>query len=51
MHHFIIWHDNGVRGQFGYSEADGDLDSILKSYEEVGITVYKVEILPETQQN
>lgn len=39
----IIWHDNGIKGQNGYSEEEiskvSEIDDILAEYENAGITV------------
>lgn len=41
-----IWieHDNGIKGQHGFSEeeisAEAEIDALIKSYEDCGITVY-----------
>lgn len=48
----IIWHDNGVAGQRGYTEytneevaARGGIDSIVSEYAENGILVYSVDFI------
>jgi len=41
-----IWieHDNGIKGQHGFSEeeifSDSEIETIVKDYENCGITVY-----------
>ena len=40
----VIENDNGVKGQHGFSDeeilSDHEIDSVIKSYENHGITVY-----------
>lgn len=42
-----IWieHDNGIKGQHGFSEeeitSESEIDALIKSYEDCGITVYR----------
>ena len=48
----VIWHDNGVPGQIGYTEysadevkAAGGLDNILKGYAQSSIHVISVDLI------
>lgn len=48
----IIWHDNGVAGQRGFSEytneevvAHGGIESIIREYTEIDILVYSVDFI------
>lgn len=48
----IIWHDNGVAGQRGYTEYTNDevaviggIQSIVNGYAENGILVYSVDFI------
>ncbi len=40
----LIKHDNGIKGQHGFSEkkifSDSEIKTIIKNYEKCGITVY-----------
>ena len=42
---YIVWHDNGRRGQNGYSEEIGDLSDIINRYENAGIIVYSIDLV------
>ena len=49
---YIIWHDNTVTGQRGYTEytveeiaARGGIDAIVHDYVEIGVFVYSVDII------
>lgn len=46
---YVVWHDNGVPGQMGYTEhsasdieAMGGLDALAESYAKNGITIYEI---------
>lgn len=48
----IVWHDNGVAGQRGYTEytneevsAMGGIESIISEYAEKGMLVYSVDFI------
>lgn len=48
----IIWHDNGVAGQRGFTEytkdevdAHGGIEGILNEYAESGALVYSVDFI------
>lgn len=47
MAQYIIWNDNGIPGQYGYSEESGDLAEILQQYETAGIVIYSVDIISD----
>lgn len=45
----VVWHDNGVKGQNGYTEYSqeeinkiGGLDSLIKEYQAAGIFIYSL---------
>ena len=44
MKSLVIEHDNGIKGQHGFSEEEisskSEIKSIIKSYEDYGITIY-----------
>lgn len=46
-HMKTIWieHDNGIKGQHGFSEeeisSESDIKDVIKSYEDCGIVVYR----------
>lgn len=44
MIQILIEHDNGIKGQHGFSEeeisSESEIESLIKSYEDCGITVY-----------
>lgn len=41
----LIEHDNGIKGQHGFSEeeisSESEIEILIKSYEDCGITVYR----------
>lgn len=48
----IVWHDNGVAGQRGYTEytneevaARGGIESIISEYAEKNMLVYSVDFI------
>lgn len=56
---YIVKHDNGCAGQFGYTEYSehelndrykGSLDALVAEYEEKGIMVYGIDILNQIRE-
>lgn len=50
----IVWHDNGVAGQCGYTEyteeevaTHGGIDALVHEYAESGALVYSVDFIGE----
>lgn len=51
MKSLVIEHDNGVRGQHGFSDEEiflkSEIENIIKSYEDRGIIVYGWKIFEQ----
>lgn len=44
--YFIVWHDNGVSGQYGYTEEEAEnAEQLQKEYEDSGAIVYEIRAL------
>ena len=50
MKQVLIEHDNGIKGQHGFSEeeisSETEIESLIKSYEYCGIVVYRWSFEP-----
>lgn len=53
----IVWHDNGVAGQRGYTEyteeevaTHGGIDALVHEYAESGALVYSVDFIGEEKK-
>lgn len=40
---YLVWHDNGKRGQFGYTEETGNIAEIVKSYKAHGVHIHSID--------